>query len=167
VGRRERILWLAFFGGALVILAVNLVPGIAVDLVVRSGTQAVAMVFMGGGEDVSQPLQAAVDALDERRVSASAPVSTAELLAALDPVPAWDSIVLVPPYSSGEEILDSAPPDTPIEGFWMRRYIASLEGAPYDGYCGIHAFDDGSLVGRAHGHVWFQGACVLTRPVDR
>ncbi|MBM3985029.1 MAG: hypothetical protein FJ296_04965 [Planctomycetes bacterium] len=166
-GRRERFLWLAFFGGALAILVLRLFPGLAGDVVLRLGTRAVARVFMGGGEDASQPLQAAVDALDVRQAATSVPVSTAERLAALDPVQAWDTTVLVPPCSSGEEILGSAPPDAPIEGFWMRRCIASLEGAPRDGYRGIHAFADGSLVGRAHGRLWFQGACVLTRPVDR
>jgi hypothetical protein len=90
----------------------------------------------------------------------------AQLAERLAEVEGWDTLLVVPPYGLPDRLVDQ--PE--IRGFWMRQYVASLEGPPSDaaGF-EIHAFLEGELVGiaRCGSVVCPSSPCLVSRPARR
>ena len=59
-------------------------------------------------------------------------------------VPGWDVIVVVCPYSSGRDI---DPDEAGLQGWWLRRRIAGMDGWLNDGIFDVAVIRDGRDVG--------------------
>lgn len=136
--------------------------------VARLGWHGVARVMAFSWDDISVPLQAALEDATSRRGLGSTVAWNAEQLADhLSSVPGWDTLVVMTPYSTGEDLLLQPGAKARIEGWWARQYVSGLRNFVDDFTPDeFHAFREGRLVGRARCRTGIRGPFILSPAAD-